>query len=134
MNPSGDSRLSDSRLDGARRARNVVVSDIDMPGEDGYALIRRIRALPADRGGQTPAVCLTGWNAAEDEAHVLRAGFRHCLAKPVGARQLVTVVAAPAALSARRSPGAARVARAWSALGRFRGAGEGARQQRKDTT
>jgi CheY-like chemotaxis protein len=122
-------------LEALPRARpNVLVSDIDMPGEDGYALIRKIRALPTDRGGQTPAVGLTGWNTAEDEAHVLRAGFQYCLAKPVDARRLVTVVAALAALAARRSTGAALVSRVWTALGGFRGAGEGARQQREDTT
>ena len=122
-------------LEALPRARpNVLVSDIDMPGEDGYALIRKIRALPTDRGGQTPAVGLTGWNAAEDEAHVLRAGSQYYLAKPIDARRLVTVVAALAALSARRSAGAALVSRAWTALGGFRGAGEGARQQREDTT
>ncbi len=122
-------------LEALPRARpNVLVSDIDMPGEDGYALIRKIRALPTDRGGQTPALGLTGWNAAEDEAHVLRAGFQYCLAKPVDARRLVTVVAALAALAARRSTGAALVSRAWTALGGFRGVGESARQQREDTT
>jgi CheY-like chemotaxis protein len=112
-------------LEALPRARpNVLVSDIDMPGEDGYSLIRKVRALPTDRGGQTPAVGLTGWNIAEDEAHVLRAGFQYCLAKPVDARRLVTVVAA---LAARRSTGAGLVSRAWTALGGFRGAGEAAR-------
>lgn len=122
-------------LEALPRARpNVLVSDIDMPGEDGYALIRKIRALPTDRGGQTPALGLTGWDTAEDEAHVLRAGFQYYLAKPVDARRLVTVVAALAALAARRSTGAGLVSRAWTALGAFRGAAEGARQQREDMT
>jgi CheY-like chemotaxis protein len=117
-----------------RTRPDVLVSDIDMPGEDGYALIRKVRALPTDRGGQTPAVGLTGWSTVEDEAYVLRAGFQYCLAKPVDARRLVTVVAALAALAARRSARAALVSRAWTALGGFGGAGEGARQQRGDTT
>jgi hypothetical protein len=64
----------------------------------------------------------------------LRAGFQYYLAKPVDARRLVTVVAALAALAARRSTGAGLVSRAWTALGAFRGAAEGARQQREDMT
>jgi CheY-like chemotaxis protein len=92
---------------------DVVVSDIDMPGENGYALIRTMRALPPDLGGQTPAVCLTGRDAAEDEAHALRAGFQHYLTKPVDARRLVSVVAS---LAASASTGRALVARAWPAL------------------
>lgn len=81
---------------------DVVVSDIDMPGQDGYWLIRKIRALPTDRGGQTPAVCLTGSCTAEDEVRTLRAGFQAFLAKPVDVWRLVTMVAALAGGSARQ--------------------------------
>jgi len=63
-----------------------------MPGEDGYALIRKLRALPADRGGQIPAAALTGLTGDEDRARVLRAGFQGHVAKPVDARRLVEVV------------------------------------------
>ena len=66
-----------------------------------------MRALPPDLGGQTLAVCLTGRDAAEDEAHALRAGFQHCLTKPVDARRLVTVVANLASLAASASTGRA---------------------------
>ncbi|HSL50108.1 MAG TPA: response regulator [Candidatus Deferrimicrobiaceae bacterium] len=126
---------ADEALDALPRARaDVLVSDIDMPGEDGYALIRKIRALPADRGGETPAVGLTGWNTAEHEGHMLRAGYQSCLAKPVDAQRLVGVVAALVALTARRSTGAALVCRAWTALEAFRGAAGGARRPREDTT
>lgn len=100
-------------LEALPRARpNVLVSDIDMPGEDGYALIRKIRALPPDQGGQTPAIGLTGWNTAEDQARVLWAGFQYWLTKPVDARRLVTVVAAAAASAARRSTRAVLASRA----------------------
>jgi CheY-like chemotaxis protein len=58
----------------ARERPNVVLSDIQMPGEDGYALIRRVRALPAERGGRTPAAALTGLSGVEDRARVLQAG------------------------------------------------------------
>ena len=60
-----------------RERPDVVLSDIKMADEDGYALIRRLRALPPDRGGQTPAAGLTGLITAEDRARVLRAGFQY---------------------------------------------------------
>lgn len=75
-----------------REQPSVVLSDIQMPGEDGYALIRKIRALPPDRGGQIPAAALTGLTGVEDRARVLRAGFQDHVAKPVDARRLVEVV------------------------------------------
>jgi CheY-like chemotaxis protein len=79
---------------------DVVLSDIEMPGEDGYTLIRKLRALPQDRGGQTPAAGFTGLSTVEDRARVLQAGFQYHLAKPVDARTLVSVVATLAAESA----------------------------------
>jgi CheY-like chemotaxis protein len=119
-------------LDALPRARpDVVVSDIDMPGENGYALIRTMRALPPGLGGQTPAVCLTGRDPEEDEAHALRAGFQHCLTKPVDARRLVTVVANLASLAARASTGRALAFRAWPALAG--GVGDTGRPRREDT-
>jgi len=87
-------------LEALERAQpDVVLSDIDMADEDGYALIRRLRALPPDRGGQTPAAGLTGLITAEDRARVLRAGFQYYVAKPVDARTLVSIVATMAARS-----------------------------------
>src|SRR5436190_19946810 len=80
-----------------RERPNVVLSDIQMPGEDGYALIRKVRALPPDRGGQTPAAALTGLTNEEERARVLEAGFQYHLAKPVDARRLVEVVTTLAA-------------------------------------
>jgi CheY-like chemotaxis protein len=76
-----------------RERPDVVLSDIEMGGEDGYALIRKLRALPRDRGGQTPAAGLTGLSTVEDRARVLQAGFQDYLAKPVDVRMLVNVVA-----------------------------------------
>jgi CheY-like chemotaxis protein len=119
-------------LDALPRVRpDVVVSDIDIPGENGYALIRTMRALPPDLGGQTPAVCLTGRDAAEDEAHALRAGFQHYLTKPVDARRLATVVASLAGGAASASTERSIVARAWPALA-GRGDHDG-RPRREDT-
>lgn len=85
---------------------DVVLTDIEMPGEDGYALIRKLRALPRDRGGQTPVAALTGLSAFEDRVRVLRAGFECYVSKPVDARVLVNVVASLAAKNraAQKSP------------------------------
>lgn len=54
-----------------------------MPDGDGYALIRRVRALAPDRGGRVPAAALTAQGRAEDEMCTLRAGFQLYLAKPL---------------------------------------------------
>jgi CheY-like chemotaxis protein len=76
-----------------RERPNVVLSDIQMPGEeDGYALIRKVRALPPDRGGQAPAAALTGLTTEEDRLRVLQAGFQYHVATPVDARRLVEIV------------------------------------------
>jgi CheY-like chemotaxis protein len=80
-----------------RERPNVLLSDIQMPGEDGYALIRKVRALPPDRGGQTPAAALTGLGTFADRARALRAGFQDHVAKPFDARQLARIVTVLAA-------------------------------------
>jgi PAS domain S-box-containing protein len=72
---------------------DVLLSDIGMPGEDGYELIRRVRELPPDRGGRTPAAALTAFARGEDRRRALRAGFQMHLAKPVEIQELATVVA-----------------------------------------
>ncbi len=72
---------------------DVLVSDIGMPGEDGYALIRRIRALPRDQGGATPAIALTAYARSEDRQKVILAGFQMHLAKPVESGELLALVA-----------------------------------------
>ena len=95
-----------------RERPDVVLSDIDMTDEDGYALIRKLRALPRDRGGDTPAAGLTGLSTIEHRGRVLQAGFQYYVAKPVDARLLVSVVASLAARS-----GAARKSAAWRGIG-----------------
>ena len=72
---------------------DILISDLGMPDEDGYALISKIRALPADRGGHIPAAALTAYARAEDRMRVLRSGFQFHLPKPVDSAELVTVVA-----------------------------------------
>src|SRR5207245_5619266 len=54
---------------------DVLLSDIEMPDQDGYALIRSIRALPAERGGRIPAAALTAYARTEDRMQALLAGF-----------------------------------------------------------
>jgi len=72
---------------------DVLVSDIQMPDEDGYTLIRKVRALGSERGGQVRAAALTAYARSEDRARALRAGFQAHVAKPVDADELVAVVA-----------------------------------------
>jgi len=72
---------------------HVLISDVGMPGEDGYALIRRVRCLAADQGGSTPAVALTAYARAEDRINAITAGFQHHLAKPVEPAELIAIVA-----------------------------------------
>lgn len=72
---------------------HVLVSDIDMPQEDGYTLIRQVRALPTDQGGRIPAVALTADARAEDRTQALLAGFQLHVPKPVNAGELAAVIA-----------------------------------------
>jgi CheY-like chemotaxis protein len=72
---------------------HVLLSDLAMPGEGGYWLIGRVRALHPDCGGATPAAALTAYGGPEHRASALRAGFQHHVEKPVGARELIGVVA-----------------------------------------
>ena len=76
---------------------HMIVSDIGMPGVDGYEFIRKVRALPADQGGRTPAAALTAFARSEDRTRALRAGFQTHVAKPVELAELTAVVASLAA-------------------------------------
>ena len=75
------------------RSPDVLVSDIGMPDEDGYSLIRKLRQLEAQRGGKLPAIALTAYAASDDRRQALLAGFQMHLTKPVDAAELVAVVA-----------------------------------------
>jgi PAS domain S-box-containing protein len=72
---------------------DVIVSDIGLPDEDGYSLIRRIRSLPSERGGRTPAVALTAYAREEDAHRAFAAGYQIHVAKPVEPAELATVIA-----------------------------------------
>ncbi len=71
---------------------DVLLSDIEMPGEDGYSLIAKVRALGPERGGDTPAAALTAYARAEDRTRALLAGFQLHVPKPVEPTELVAVV------------------------------------------
>ncbi len=72
---------------------DVLISDLGMPEEDGYSLIKKVRALSAEDGGRTPAAALTAYARVEDRMKVLRSGFQIHLPKPVEPAELIAVVA-----------------------------------------
>jgi len=76
-----------------RGGLDVLVSDIAMPGEDGNALVRHVRDLPPEQGGELPAVALTAYARAEDRVKAIRAGFQMHLTKPVEPAELIAIVA-----------------------------------------
>ena len=88
-----------ARLDEERP--DVLVSDIGLPEEDGYSLMRRIRALPRERGGGIPAAALTAYARTEDRMQALLAGFQIHVPKPVQPAELIAVVSS---LAARKAP------------------------------
>jgi CheY-like chemotaxis protein len=72
---------------------DILVSDIGMPKEDGYELIRKVRALEPERGGTIPAIALTGYAGEEDAARARVAGYDLHIPKPVSPGELVATVA-----------------------------------------
>ncbi|HEY3819822.1 MAG TPA: response regulator [Polyangiaceae bacterium] len=72
---------------------HVLVTDIGMPGTDGYSLIRSVRALSHEAGGDTPAIALTAYARAEDARRARQEGFQMHVAKPVDPSRLVALVA-----------------------------------------
>src|SRR5262249_3362187 len=72
---------------------DVLLSDIEMPDQDGYALTRAVRARPPDRGGRIPAAALTAYARTEDRMQALLAGFHLHTPKPVDPAELAAVVA-----------------------------------------
>ena len=75
-------------------APDVLLSDIAMPGEDGYALIRQVRALTVENGGRIPAAALTAYATLEDRRKALLAGYNEHIPKPVDPSRLIAAVAA----------------------------------------
>jgi signal transduction histidine kinase len=81
-------------LEAVQRLRlDALVSDIGMPEQDGYTLIRKVRSLEPERGGQIPAVALTAYARSEDRLRALTAGYQMHVPKPIEPIELVMVVA-----------------------------------------
>jgi PAS domain S-box-containing protein len=81
-------------LDLLREQRpTVLVSDLEMPGESGYDLMEKVRALPASQGGLTPAIALTAYARSDDRVRALMAGFQAHLSKPTRPHELASAVA-----------------------------------------
>jgi signal transduction histidine kinase len=76
-----------------RERFDLLLSDIGMPDMDGFALIRKVRQLPAEQGGTIPAIALTAYARGEDRTRVLKAGFNSHLAKPIEPSELLVVMA-----------------------------------------
>lgn len=71
---------------------DILISDVGLPGEDGYTLIRKIRQLTPEQNGQIPAIALTGYASLQDRAHALEAGYQEHLAKPVDLEILIELI------------------------------------------
>jgi CheY-like chemotaxis protein len=79
----------------------VLVSDIAMPGEDGYALINRVRGLEPEAGGRVAAIALTARVKAEDRQRALDAGFQAHVPKPADPFEIVETIAGLAGVDQR---------------------------------
>ena len=104
---------------------DVLVSDLAMPGENGYDFIRRVRALPADRGGRTPAAALSAYARGEDQERAVAAGYQIHVSKPIAPVELCGAVASLGGLTGSREPehvdeGATAPGRSTAARGRGR--------------
>ncbi|MBE9002467.1 response regulator [Nostoc sp. LEGE 12447] len=76
----------------AQSIPNIIISDIGMPQMDGYMLMRQIRTLGLEQGGQIPAIALTAYAGELDQNLAIAAGFQHHLAKPFDPEVLVAIV------------------------------------------
>jgi PAS domain S-box-containing protein len=85
--------LAALRQDESGKRPDVIISDISMPDEDGYMLMRRVRQLPPEEGGRIPAVALTAFERASDRVRALSAGFQFHVPKPVEPDELAMVIA-----------------------------------------
>jgi PAS domain S-box-containing protein len=72
---------------------DVLLSDIGMPGEDGFSLISKVRALKPDQGGSIPAAAFTAYARDEDRINTLSAGFQMHISKPIEPAELVRIIA-----------------------------------------
>jgi CheY-like chemotaxis protein len=80
----------------------ILISDIGLPGMDGYELVQRVRALDVEQGGMIPAIALTAFVRSEDRTRALQAGYQAHLAKPVEPAELLAVINSFAGLITHR--------------------------------
>jgi len=73
---------------------DVMISDIGMPEQDGYELIRKLRAMPPEKGGRIPAIALTGYASKKDRERALAAGYHQHIAKPIEQADMIKAIAA----------------------------------------
>jgi PAS domain S-box-containing protein len=76
-----------------QRRPDVLISDIGMPGKDGYEFIREVRGLSPDEGGRTPAIALTAFARSEDRTRAMMSGYQMHIAKPIEPQELIATVA-----------------------------------------
>jgi CheY-like chemotaxis protein len=79
---------------------DVVLTDIGMPGADGYTLLRELRKLPPESGGRVPAIAVTAYATSEDRHHALKAGFVAHIGKPFAPLTLISTIARAAGTAA----------------------------------
>jgi len=72
---------------------DILISDIGMPGEDGYTLMKKLRARESERGGHIPAIALTAYGRREDRLRALSVGYEYHVHKPVEPAELLVAVA-----------------------------------------
>jgi CheY-like chemotaxis protein len=71
---------------------HILISDIGLPDEDGFALLRKVRLLPASRGGNVPAIALTGYSQLDDRYTSTSHGFQAQLIKPIAIESMLATV------------------------------------------
>jgi len=94
--------MSDALEEINRRPPHVLLSDLAMPDQDGFDLIRAVRELPPERGGDIPAAALSAFARSEDRRRAIIAGYQTHLAKPVEPSELVAVIASLAGRIGRK--------------------------------
>lgn len=83
----------------------LLISDVNMPGEDGYSLIRRVKQLTAAEGWQLPSIALTAFTGEEERSQILAAGFETYLSKPLDIQELMVAIRALLDHSQQPEPG-----------------------------
>jgi CheY-like chemotaxis protein len=85
-------------------APQVLLCDVNMPGMDGYTLMRQVRARGAERGGNIPAIAQTGYVTQEDRKRALSSGYQMFLGKPLDLDELICDIAKFAGSKSKASP------------------------------